>query len=218
LVDKEGVTLILVAHNLREVMRLCKRVLLLNHGRLELDGEAADVCNAFYQYSRGKMNEVVKLDPFSTATSSGSAAVNVSALGLVGPDGVWTHQVEYLEPSRFQLHFHALTELSSVVVNLGFQTADLLYLATLSSYPQLQLARLQPGEHRIECTFDHLPLLPGVYSLRLEIAQGDPSHGVFAGDNLFDFQITEGREVPTLVEREGLIRVSGCWRAGRNSS
>ena len=42
----------------REIDRLCPRVLLLDHGRLLLDGPSKDVCAAFYERSNEKIRDL----------------------------------------------------------------------------------------------------------------------------------------------------------------
>ena len=51
LIRRQGRTVLLVSHNLRQVERLCSRVLLLERGRLAVDASATETCNEFYKRS-----------------------------------------------------------------------------------------------------------------------------------------------------------------------
>lgn len=44
---ESGTTLILVSHSISQVKELCKRAMWISHGRVAMDGECKDVCNAY---------------------------------------------------------------------------------------------------------------------------------------------------------------------------
>jgi len=48
LIRGAGRTVLIVGHNIRQIERLCSRVLLLDHGRLVDDGAPKDVCGKFF--------------------------------------------------------------------------------------------------------------------------------------------------------------------------
>ena len=49
LINAENRTVLVVSHNLRQIERLCKRVLLLDHGKIIADGEPKPVCNRMFE-------------------------------------------------------------------------------------------------------------------------------------------------------------------------
>jgi lipopolysaccharide transport system ATP-binding protein len=52
---RRGGTLIFCSHNLYQVRKLCRRAIWLDHGRTELLGSAAEVCDAYVDRSRGRV-------------------------------------------------------------------------------------------------------------------------------------------------------------------
>ena len=52
----QGRTVLLVSHNIRQVERMCSRVVLLDHGKVLKDGDSGEVCTLFYQRSNDKIH------------------------------------------------------------------------------------------------------------------------------------------------------------------
>lgn len=51
LINQQGRTVLIVSHNIRQIERLCRRTLLLDHGKLNADGTPSVVCDEFYALS-----------------------------------------------------------------------------------------------------------------------------------------------------------------------
>ena len=55
MIKRQGKTVLLVSHNIRQVERLCSRVILVDHGKILIDGNAEKVCDLFYERSDEKI-------------------------------------------------------------------------------------------------------------------------------------------------------------------
>src|SRR6185295_1549503 len=55
MIKRQGRTVLLVSHNIRQVERICSRVILLDHGRVIADNTPTTVCNMFYQQNDEKI-------------------------------------------------------------------------------------------------------------------------------------------------------------------
>ena len=49
---KEGVTVLLVTHSIRQMMKICDRCIWLENGRIKMDGDAEEVCNAYLRRAK----------------------------------------------------------------------------------------------------------------------------------------------------------------------
>ena len=49
-----GTTVLFVSHSIDQVERMCNKVAWLSHGRLKMNGAAAEVCAAYRQVHRGE--------------------------------------------------------------------------------------------------------------------------------------------------------------------
>jgi ABC-type polysaccharide/polyol phosphate transport system ATPase subunit len=213
MLTQQGRTVLLVAHNLREIERMCQRVILLDHGRVLMDGAPHDVCNVFYERSQAKMHEDAASNEFSRAHVMESGDIEILEIAVLDETGEARSTLAYDAPFALRLRVKSLRELTRVIFNVGVQTPDFLFLSTVSSEGELSIERLPPGEHEVSCHFERMPFLPGNYALRLEIEEGTPNHAVFYGENLVRFRVRAGRRSIPLVLRDGFVVMDATWSA-----
>jgi len=205
LIRKEGRTVLLVSHNIRQVQRLCNRALMLDHGRVSASGLAQEVCDTFYEYSDRKITADIGTVK-ANFTSSGEA--DLQSVRIIDKDGNESASLNYAEPFTIRFEILAHAELDQVTFGFGFHTTDFLYLTTHNSESQLQKISLPPGLHTVDCQVTTLPLLPGVYSLRFGLTAGESARTVLYGENLLHFQV-EGK-IPLTV-RDGFFALEAEW-------
>lgn len=211
LIRKEGRTVLLVSHNIRQVQRLCNRALMFDHGRISASGPAQEVCDAFYEYSDRKITANIGTVK-GNFTSSGEA--DLESVRIINKDGNYSESLSYAEPFTIRFEVRSHSELDQVTFGFGFHTTDFLYLTTHNSESQLKQLSLSPGLHTIDCKVNTLPLLPGVYSLRFGLTAGKSARTVLYGENLVHFQV-EGK-IPLTV-RDGFFALEAEWQAPTQS-
>ena len=80
--EKTGATVIIVSHNMDDVARIADRIIVFSHGRVVMDGSAAEV------FSRAEELMAIGLDvPKATAL-----ALALKKQGLQLPEGIYTHE------------------------------------------------------------------------------------------------------------------------------
>jgi len=209
MIKNSGRTVLLVSHNLREIDRLCPRVLMLDHGRLLADGPAKEVCTLYYERSHDKMRDFAAVSAAAHAHASGE--VEIIEIAVVDMNGKPQHEIAYRAPFAVRLRLRAKEALSTVIIELSFHTTDFFYLSSLTSDGHMRVDHLPVGEHEFLCKFDAMPFLPGVYSIRLHIGQGFANHGVFYGESLHHFQVVSGKAVIPIAARRGFVEIEGAW-------
>lgn len=205
LIRHQGKTALLVSHNIRQVQRLCNRVILLDHGRIKQEGAPQAVCNSFYVHNDDKIKENITLTRIHT---SSSGAVDLLDANFKNHDGLKSDHLVYKKDCVVNFIIQVNQVLSDVTFGFGFHTTDFLYLTTHNSEEQLHIHRLSIGKHEIQCKISHLPLLPGVYSIRFGITAGQAAGTVFYGENLKNFQVVG--DIPITV-REGFFALDARW-------
>src|ERR1700730_10550037 len=121
MIKRQGKTVLLVSHNIRQVERLCSRTILLDHGAVVSDGNPTDVCNLFVDRSNQKIQANQKI---SKASVSISDEVEFGAIEVVDEKGAHTDSVEFLQPMRVRLTFTARTPLRQIVFSIVLHTTD----------------------------------------------------------------------------------------------
>jgi lipopolysaccharide transport system ATP-binding protein len=206
MIKRQGKTVLLVIHNIRQVERICSRVILLDHGTVLKDGHPADVCNLYVDRSNQHIH--------ANQNRAGRTRITISdelefgAVEILDEKGTHTASVEFLQPMRVRLTFRALVPLRQITFSIGLHTTDFVYLtAHNTAYEPLDF---EEGMHCVELKIKSLTLLPGVYCLLAWI--GSPSgRTVFYGENLASFQVLATSYVITRQSSRALVYMDATW-------
>ena len=205
MIKRQGKTVLLVSHNVRQVERLCSRVILLDHGAVVSDGNATDVCNVFVDRSNQKIQANQKI---SQAKVSISDEVEFGAIEVVDEKGARTDSVEFLQPMRVRLTFTARAPLRQITFYIGLHTTDFVYLtANNTAYEPVDFEK---GVHCVELQIKAMTLLPRVYCVAAWI--GPPSgRTIFAGENLTSFRVFAPSYIVTRQSDRALLHMDANW-------
>ena len=212
LIKRQGKTVLLVSHNIRQVERLCTRTILLNHGRLTLDGKPKDVCNAFYEASDKQIIEAKSASNAGRMESSGD--IEIKSVSFRNIDGQNISTIEYLADVEFEVTYKINKILQQPVFGIGIHTTDFFYLSTSQSLEQLNHDQLSPGIYTLSYKVRQFPFLPGVYALRLGVALGDSFQPVLYSENVMPIKVTAPHINRALLsgQNEGFIALNGSWK------
>lgn len=211
LIKRQGKTVLLVSHNIRQVERLCNRVILINKGQVSSDGAANAVCTEFYeasdtQISAGNSGNLTSAN--SNEWASGEILLRDISVLDAGRNPAKT--IKHLQPVRLQLSFDVTQVIRTPVFGVGVHTTDFIYLATQQSLNQLKLDRLDIGRHVLTLDIPSFPFMPGVYSIRAGVAEGTAARTIFYAENLLHLQVVSDN-VEDRTWNEGLVSLSGVW-------
>src|SRR5207249_2872564 len=103
MIKRQGKTVLLVSHNIRQVERICSRVILLDRGVVISDGQPTDVCNLFVDRSNQKIQ--ANQDKARKGKANVSDEVDSVAVEVLDEHGSHTDSVEFLRPARLRLTF-----------------------------------------------------------------------------------------------------------------
>jgi ABC-type polysaccharide/polyol phosphate transport system ATPase subunit len=211
LIKRQGKTVLLVSHNIRQVERLCNRVILLNKGRAISDGKANTVCTQFYEASDTQIST-------GNYTSLNSANSNEWATGeillhgieILDTGGNPISKLRHEQAVKIQLNYEVTKEIRVPIFGIGIHTTDFIYLATQHSINQLKLDYLEAGQHVLTFDISSFPFMPGVYSLRAGVAEGSGARTIFYAENLLHLQVVSDN-AEDRTWNEGLVSLSGIW-------
>jgi energy-coupling factor transporter ATP-binding protein EcfA2 len=218
LIKRSGKTVLIVSHNLRQVERLCPRVILLEQGRIACDGPATDTCNAFYERSDRKIQNNRALLSKGAGRFVASGEVELLNARLLDNDGHNTKTVVSGADMTFEITYKVNRHLHQPVFGVGIHTTDFIYLATIQSVGHLQHKDLAPGIYDVRCQIDRIPLLPGVYSLRIGVAVGEFLNATLYAENVLSFQVIspDVNRAWASHEKEGFVALHASWNLTQN--
>ncbi len=205
MIKRQGKTVLLVSHNIRQVERLCNRTILLSRGKIVLDGPSHDVCNAFYEENDNKISNQKSIERKIQSTGE----VELLEITCVNAAGKSISEVVYGEMVTVAVRLKTSKALEGPIFVIGIHTTDFVYIATITSHQEFRGRTLPTGVHEVRLCLPQLPLLPGVYSLRFSLDIGDPIKNVLYGESLSKFLVINNEIQRTSPACEGLIFLSG---------
>lgn len=116
-VSGTGRTVLFVSHNLGAVQRLCPRSLLLEAGRIVMDGPTHKVIQAYM--SRGLLQR-----PEYSATEDRSKPIHLRRASLTDASGVLANEFRYDEPVRISIEYDVNEPIVGCSVWVGIRTAE----------------------------------------------------------------------------------------------
>lgn len=209
LIHNQNKTVLLVSHNIRQVQRICNRVIFFEHGKVLADGPSETVCKAFFEKSdqaiyhqaSGRKADLKSIDGFE-----------LLSLSLSGPDGSPTNRIRVNGALDIRIRYRNRHTLVQPKFGIGVHTSDFLYLTTYDSRNEIELNALEPGEHEAVCRIERLPFTPGVYSLRLGVSAGKVENTIFYGENLLNFHVEGEERFRNVAGSEGFILLDAQWQ------
>jgi len=210
LIRRQGRTVLIVSHNIRQIERMCKRVMLLEHGKLVADGDPKIVCDEFYARSQSKISAAASRSHNGRYESTGE--VDVLELSLEDEAGRKIDQVRTGAAFSIRVRLRCPANQDNVTIGLGIHTTDFVYLTTHSSEIIGSRTDLGVGDHDVYFRVSHLPLLPGVYMWRMGITCGEIYRTVFYGENLLQMLVVSpGHARLPASMRDGFFSLEGAW-------
>jgi hypothetical protein len=209
--QNSGATIIFVSHNIRQVERLCSRVLLLDHGEPQSIGDTSDVTAMYYKKANeriAKQRGVNLKRPLEAGQVMEDAVVDILDVRLLDESGKECSEFVTSSSLTIEVEYNARVPVCDVLACFGISTVDSLYVSGFTNELNSKLLTLE-GEGRFRCTVKDLPLLSGVYALHLKLRNkwGSPLGGGFA---LKTYSVT----VPENIRRcndFGLVRLKVEW-------
>ncbi|AHF03866.1 teichoic acid ABC transporter ATPase [Marichromatium purpuratum 984] len=209
LIRRRGKTVLLVSHNIRQVSRICSRVMLFERGRVLMDDAPQPVVDLYYQ----KSNEKVLADhseailKHARIDTSGEAEV-LSVTLLDDQDGP-TDAVESGGPLKVRVRFKLHVALEQPEIVIGTHTTDFVYLDSGSTAGIAERPDLAAGEHEVEYRIDTYPLAPGTYNIRFALLDRN-RRMVYIGEALKVFMVkSQGNEANEASAR--MLSLPASW-------
>ena len=215
MIKRQGKTVLLVSHNIRQVERMCNRVILLDHGKIIIDGNSSLACNSFYEQSDEKIKlQTIHQQQESTSNSSipTTGILKLLAISILDDKGQIIDRVNYLSAVTIRVRFETYIELIDPTFGIGAHTPDMIFVANDDSiFSFSSIGIISPGEFEIDYHISKMALLPGVYALRVGAALKDNDFPLFYGENLCHFQVYSDTLSRSRTVSQGFVSFGGEW-------
>lgn len=207
-IRRQGRTVLLVSHNIRQVERMCTRVMLINHGTILQDSEPHATCDRFYQLSNQAIHDQKATDSSMRIISSGE--VRNIEVAVLNSQGNVTDSIMEGSALRIRIQFTLNQRLSNPEFHIGTHTTDFVYLTGESTAVLGQSHEFPVGAHEIEQIISIYPLVPGTYGIRFAVID-QRGRVVFHGESLKFFNVTAKSKDAPLQDELRLVAVPVHW-------
>lgn len=122
---EEGTTLLIVSHDRHAIQSVCDRVILLNHGRLVMEGKPEEVFDYYSALAADRDGGLIRqerLDDGRVKTTSGTGEVVIAEVVLLDADGRPTEMVEVGERVTLLVTARVIQDVPRLI--LGFMIKD----------------------------------------------------------------------------------------------
>jgi len=206
-----GRTVLFVSHSLRQVERLCDRVLLLDQGAATDPSAPTKAISQYYETANRAILERRGSERQARAFAQvkmADAPVDVVRVRLLGRAGEERQSFETGGPMTIEVVYDARAPVDQPIIGFGISTIEGLHL---SGFTNEQAGEEMPlrGRGVFRCTVPSIPYLTGIYTVQLKIKH--PNGGVLGGGyGLATFAV----QVPghaRLSTDYGLVGVNAQW-------
>jgi lipopolysaccharide transport system ATP-binding protein len=175
-----GQAILFVSHNLSAVEMMCQRTVWLDHGMVRMEGPTADVVRAYLESVDEALIEATLQTPDDAADGLPPADARVPAgttaarnrepavirdISLSDASGQLCTDFDFDDQLAVHVRCLASQRLEGVRCTLTVR-GD---YGPLFSAASDVFDTWAPGVHELNCVFEHLPLLPGLYRLEAEL-------------------------------------------------
>lgn len=207
MIKRQGKTVLIVSHNIRQIERLCSRVIMLDHGRINIDSDPKTVCNEFYRQNDAK---IIKQALYKTKVQI-TDELDVLDFKLYDESEKETESIYHLSSPYIKIKLKVNTNIALPAFVIGVHTTDFVYIATSKSLITSNESTLAPGIYDFRCNFPKIMLLPGAYSFRLSIDRGRFTTNIYYGENLLRFNVISDEIKRSDSDAEGFFPLATSW-------
>ena len=194
----EGRTIVLVTHSPDQVIQLCDRALVLDHGHALHVGDTAEAVRVF-RHALHASSGTPAPAAADAEVAAATGALSIVGARATGPDG--TDTVAPGDPLTVELRYLATEPIGAARARIVLTTHDGVQMLNASTFDLLGHDLFEiDGEGTVRFCIERMPLLDGTY--RVGLVLQDPSE-TFQYDQDLDactFDVYTGRPITGRVE------------------
>jgi len=174
---KQGTTLLIVSHDKSAIQSICDRAILLNAGKLAMQGEPEAVMDYYNAMLADHQNQTVKQEireDGKIQTISGTSEATVKSITLVDKDGKSIEIVDVGQPVRLRIEVQVHIEIERLVLGYGIKDrlGQVIY-GTNTDLKKMPLLNVKAGTcYMFDIAFT-ANLGPGTYSVQTALVGSD---------------------------------------------
>lgn len=182
----EGRTVLFVSHNMAAIRSLCDRAILIDQGRVVLDGETPEVVSSYLASAVSGLSEG-EISWKTDAEAPGEHALKLRAIRLKQEDGTISSVFDVEKAIRIDIVYEVKTSLLGLIIRLGLLTPTG-EVAFQSNDKSVRKDKVAPGRYRNTCIIPGNLLNVGEYIVRVGAGSPEMKKGELPDREYLRFQ------------------------------
>ncbi len=211
-----GKSLLMVSHNLDQIRAYCDEVLVMEEGRILMQGDPESAVRAYYDIMRqrterrqAKMEVVQPSLPIQQGNRYGTQEVTITAVRFIDGDDRITDHISSGSPLTVELEYFRTNTVSDMACTLGvFNENNTKCFEAHASSIRATSGQLSERAS-IRCRLPELPLLPGRYYINIGLFPTDWSFVYDHHNGMHFLHVMNENEMPVNVS--GVVMVRPHW-------
>ena len=211
-----GKSLLIVSHDLDQIRAYCDEVLVLEEGRILMQGDPESAIRSYYDVMRqrterrqAQIGVVQPSSPVQQGSRYGTQEVTITAVRFIDGDDRITDHIFSGSPLTVELEYLRTNGVSDMACTVGVFTEN--YTKCFEAYvPSIRAAFGQLSDRgSIMCRLPELPLLPGRYHINVGLFPTDWSFVYDHHGQMHPLHVINESEMPVNVS--GIVMVRPDW-------
>jgi lipopolysaccharide transport system ATP-binding protein len=211
-----GKSLLIVSHNLDQIRAYCDEVLVMEEGRILMQGDPESALRFYYDIMRkrterrqAKMELVQPSLPIQQGNRYGTQEVTITAVRFIDGDDRITDHIFSGSPLTIELEYLRTNTVSDMACTLGvFNENNMKCFEAYVSSIRETFGQF-PEKASVRCRLPELPLLPGRYYINMGFFPTDWSFVYDHHNGMHFLHVMNESEMPLNVS--GVVMVRPHW-------
>jgi lipopolysaccharide transport system ATP-binding protein len=167
-VSRSGRTVILVSHNMATVLNLCRRVIVLERGKLSFMGPSNKGVEHYMQIYNAEAGAEIDLTNHPNRRTTGKPFLH--KIRQLNSRGKATDEFQCGEGMTLEFWIDPAIHVPNFDIEIQFEDAFGVPLFVVGPNFSTSASFAVRGHNRLICQLDYLPLAPGQYSLSVDVS------------------------------------------------
>jgi ABC-type polysaccharide/polyol phosphate transport system ATPase subunit len=186
-------TLLIVGHNVRQLERICTRMIMINHGCIVIDDAPAKVSKLYFDMTtngseRTEINSKSKSILSTPTTELDIINIDIVSEKMTSNDLHKMKIIKLHHPLIIKFEVNVRLPLPNCEINVGIHNSEMSFVVKTSPSMCDLTINLESGRHLFEVTFDSISFAPGPYGVGIGIYDS-LRRTVWGGTDLVWFEI-----------------------------
>jgi ABC-2 type transport system ATP-binding protein len=189
--QREGRTIVFVTHAPDLVLRVCDRVVLLDHGTVRAMGDPREVV--------GDFRRLMSRQDVAWGWDEGSKEIEIVSAEVFGPRGPGGGDGQIFSPGEevvIQMDLKAAAPVEDPVISFALhdENNEFVY-GTNTDWREARIPHFE-GKYRVQFVIKSLPFVEGRYYVTLGVHSRDSKHVYHMQEQRYSFDVVKGLENP----------------------